>query len=209
MPNVTPVPNFALIIGIAILSITRCIKHGLDPLLALNNRNLIHGSHRMSVFSFMLHPFTFFFGEGTVLHFGVWYETLLRGCNILLKCVLIAPADLRVPVALERRRIWSFWRPDQVEGCFIEGNKENDWIILYQMLLVVECCNGWLPRVSKSMPLSSFYSSHFKTWKWKWTKWMPSMGLNDIKYIFKLKEKLKCMCVVWVLVLSRVLSQQS
>lgn len=71
---------------------TYCIKHDLDPLLALNNGNLIHGSHRMwNIASVCLSCYIPLrsFGEAVYHIFGVWYETLLKGCYILLKCSLI------------------------------------------------------------------------------------------------------------------------
>lgn len=70
--------------------------------------------------SFMLH-FSAFLYYGAVSHFGVCYETLLKGCDTLLKDILIVPCGSPYGYG---NRIRSF-AGQQLETGFIEGIKGN------------------------------------------------------------------------------------
>lgn len=95
--------------------------------------------------SFMLHPSAFLWWE-SISHFGVWYETL-RGCNILLKCILI------VPHGSHFKSLW-LWkegesdhlggRPNWKQGLLNEAKKMSEFIV--SAVVVVEGCNGCLLR---------------------------------------------------------------
>lgn len=130
---------FPFVICIDILSIAHSIKHNFDPLMVLNNGNLIHDSHRMSASLSCYNPLHFF-DEGVYHIFWCEMWFCLTAEIFFLKGILIIPCWCRTASLWQRKksRFWSCRRLAWLERELIEWKKEN----VSSAVVVLEGRNG-------------------------------------------------------------------